>query len=301
MSHHITVVPASTRIGRETIRVLLGSESKPCVRGIYRDTSKVPDNFNANPNFQTATGDIGVGDALDFSRSDAVFYIPPAIYDGPDQGEWATRSAENVKNSLRDAPNVKKLVLLSAIGSQYDHGIGIIRLNHISERILKDAAPEVIIVRPSWFQEEFASFLEMAQADPPIIHSWITPLDYKVPLVSRKDVGECCAKSLLSESTNPSPHFLKLFGPRFYSSIDLKNAVEEVTGKDVELRAIEKDHLAGHFAKQIPEEYLQDYVDLATAILPGGIIAGDLIYDNATFKGQVELVDTLRQLYTKPA
>ncbi|RJE25245.1 hypothetical protein PHISCL_02395 [Aspergillus sclerotialis] len=301
MPDHITVVPASTRTGRETIRALLASESKPCVRGIYRDTSKAPTDFIANPNFQAAPGDISTGNFLDFSRSDAVFYVPPGIYDGTDQGEWAARIAKNVKNSLRDAPNVKKLVLLSALGCQHEHGIGLIRLNHISETILKDAAPEVVIIRPAWFQEEFASWLDMAQSHPPVIHSWITPLDYKVPLVSIKDVGECCAKNLLTETTNPNLHILKVFGPRMYSALDIKYAVDTVIGKEVELKGIEKGQLAAYFANQIPERYLQKYVDLATAFLPGGIGAGDLVYDKFTYKGQREIVDTLYQLYGKPA
>ncbi|KAF4981582.1 hypothetical protein FZEAL_2648 [Fusarium zealandicum] len=298
MPSHITVVPASTKAGRETIRVLLASDSKPVVRGIYRDPSKAPVDFINSSNFDAIKGDVGSGSDLDFNGSDAVFYIPPPIYDGTDQGEWATQTATNVKKALQEA-NVKRLLILSAIGSQNDHGIGVLRINYISDTILKEAAPEVLIVRPSYFQEDFTSLLEDAKKDPPVVQSWITPIDHTIPMVSLKDIGKHCASSLLSKSTKPSPHYTKLFGPRFYGALDLKKAVEEVTGKEVELKLVENDQLANFFAELLPEAYVQEFVDMTTGGLPGGIIAKNFVYDDDTIKGQVELVDTLRESYTK--
>jgi uncharacterized protein YbjT (DUF2867 family) len=123
MPLRIAVVPASTKAGRETIRQLLEAESKPFVRGIYRDPSKAPSDFAQNPNFEAVKGDVGAGAGLDFSSADAVFYVPPPTYDGTDQGEWATRCAENVKKAIHDAASVKRLLLFSALGAQHDHGI----------------------------------------------------------------------------------------------------------------------------------------------------------------------------------
>jgi hypothetical protein len=206
MSLRITIVPASTKAGRETIRQLLEFKEKSLtIRGIYRDTSKVPSEFTQHANFEATEGDVGTASGLDFSSSDAVFYIPPPTYDGTDQGEWATQSAKNVKSAILGAPSVKRLLIFSAVGSQHDHGIvriisskirsrvsrltgrefqGILRQNHITYTILKDAVPEVVVVRPGYFQEEFAHALEMAQADPPVLYSWITPVEHKIPIVS---------------------------------------------------------------------------------------------------------------------
>jgi hypothetical protein len=61
---------------------------------------------------------------------------------------------------------------------------GLLCLNHISETILRDAAQEVIMIRPGFFYDEFAHALEEARADPPAFHSWITPVDHKIPMVS---------------------------------------------------------------------------------------------------------------------
>jgi hypothetical protein len=123
MSPHFTIVPASTSSGRETIRTLLASESKPFVRGVYRDISKAPAEFTQNPNFEAVKGDVSTGEGLDFSNSDAVLYVPPPTYDGTDTAEHATRAALHIQKAIQIAPKVKRLVLHSALGAQFDHGI----------------------------------------------------------------------------------------------------------------------------------------------------------------------------------
>ncbi|CAI4212308.1 unnamed protein product [Parascedosporium putredinis] len=259
MPRRIVILPASTKAGRETIRVLLQSESKPFVRAVYRNPAKAPAEFLQNPNFEAVQGDVSSGSGLDFAGFDTLFYIPPRPM----------------------SP-------------------GVLRLNHISDEILKNSVPQVSIVRPGYITEEWAHFLDAAKADPPVLHSWISPVDHKVPMVDLKDIGECCANTLLSEQTKPSPYYFKLFGPQHYSSADLKDAVEKVVGTKTELKLIERDQLSGFFAQLgIPETHVPDFVGMTTAVLPGGIMAGDFGYDEDTVRGKVELVDGLREMYEK--
>ncbi|KAF5667618.1 hypothetical protein FHETE_5676 [Fusarium heterosporum] len=295
MPYHITVLPASTKAGRETIRVLLESEAKPSIRAVYRDPSKAPAEFVQKSNFEAVKGDVGNGSSLDFTGSDAVFYIPPPTFDGTDQAEWATRSATNVKKALKDA-GVKRLLILSAIGSQNSSGIGVLRLNHISDEMLKDSVPEVAIIRPSYFFEDFGSLLDAAGEENPIIYSWITPIDYKIPMVGLKDVAENCANSLL-EPAKPSPHYWNLFGPRAYGSVDLKEAIEEITGKRVELVLVERDQLLDYWKNIVPEAYAEEFKEMTTCGLADGVIAKDFVYDEKTVRGKQELIDGLRGVY----
>ncbi|KAF5567326.1 hypothetical protein FPHYL_3364 [Fusarium phyllophilum] len=296
MSRHITVIPASTKAGRETIRVLLESESKPTIRAVYRDTSKAPPEFLKHSNFEAVKGDIGDGDSLDFTGSNTVFYIPPPTYDGTDTGDWATRAGTNVKKALQKA-NIHRLLILSAIGAHNSSGIGVLRVNYISDELLKDSVPEVSIVRPTYFHEDWAHLLDAAKEENPTIYSWITPIDYKIPLVGLNDVAENCADALLAETAKPSPHYFNVFGPRAYGSLDLKEAVEEITGKKYELKLVEKDQLLDYWKQIVPEYYAEEFKEMTTCGLEDGIIAKNFVYDGNTVRGKVELVDALRSLY----
>ena len=195
---------------------------------------------------------------------------------------------------------------------------GVLCLNHISDEILKDAVPEVIIVRPTYFFEDFAPFLDAAKEDNPTIYSWITPIDYKFPMVSNqfrvktkkintdithqvglKDIASSCVNSLLSSPAKPSPHYYKLFGPRAYGANDPKEAVEEITGKKVELKLVEKDQLLDYWKQIVPEAHAEEFKEMTVAGLGDGIIGKDIKYDENTVVGEQGLVDALRALYKK--
>ena len=117
----VSVIPASSNAGRAAVRQLL-KDGGVTVRGFYRNVGKAPDEFQQSPNFTAVQGDVQDASSLSFSGSDAVFYVPPPIYDGTDLGDFATRAANNVKAALVEA-SVKRLVLLSAPGSQHSSGI----------------------------------------------------------------------------------------------------------------------------------------------------------------------------------
>ncbi|KAH6880002.1 hypothetical protein B0T10DRAFT_581962 [Thelonectria olida] len=295
MPAHITIVPASTQAGKETVLFLLASKSKPFVRGIYRDPSKAPTEFTQHPNFEAVKGDVGSGAGLDFSGSNAVMYIPPPTYDGTDQGQFATQTALNVKKALQNAPNVTRLLLHSSMGAQHDHGIGILRLNHISDNVLKHTVPEVLVVRPAYFYENWADALKTMQADPPRLESPIPLAEYQIPMVSAKDVGEYFANALLEESAKPGLQHVDLYGPRHYSSLDVKKAIEDVTGKEGELVNIERDALSQWYEKHVPKVYAQEFADMILGALPGGVMEH---FDDQPqiVRGKTELGDAMREM-----
>ncbi|KAF5723040.1 isoflavone reductase P3 [Fusarium mundagurra] len=298
MSTHITVLPASTKVGKETIRILLASPANFTIRGIYRDTSKAPDEYTSYPNFSSVKGDVASEESLDFSHSDAVLYVPPPTYENIDQSEWAKKTANNVKDALKKSA-VKRLVVLSGLGSQNDHGIGFVRLNHHTDKILKDSVPEVTILQSTHFQEEFEYMFQMPLGDPPTISSWIAPRDFKIPIVSLRDVGEVCAKNLLSKLESSSPQVLKIFGPRTYSSIDLRDMFEEITGNKVELGLAQGEDLKAFFRQILPEHCIADFMEMIESSLPGGLIAKEYEADENTVTGKVDMLEVFRELGNK--
>ncbi|KAF4969092.1 hypothetical protein FSARC_3615 [Fusarium sarcochroum] len=300
MSSHITIIPASTKAGKETIRVLLASPEKPLVRGVYRDTSKAPAEYTEHPNFEAVKGDVANGDSLNFNGTEAVLYVPPPTYEKIDQADWAKQAANNVKNALQSA-GVKKLVVLSGLGSQYDHGIGLVRLNHHTDQVLKDSVAEVTTIQSTHFQEEFQYMFQMPLGDPPTISSWIAPGEYKVPIVSVKDVGDICALCLLAKPGKAGTQTIKIMGPQPYSSNDLRDIFEEVTGEKVELRLAQGEDLKAFFRQLFPEHCIPDFMEMIESSLPGGLITNEYDYDENTVRGNIELLDTMRELSKKHA
>jgi nucleoside-diphosphate-sugar epimerase len=120
---YITVVPASPKTGQAAIRSLLAEPSGPTVRGVYRDLAKVPAEFKSNPRFEAVQGNVEELSTLDLSGSDAVLHITPPLYDDEtDIVAHARMVSENVKAAIQKAGSVRRLVYVSSVGAQYDHG-----------------------------------------------------------------------------------------------------------------------------------------------------------------------------------
>ncbi|KAK5166834.1 uncharacterized protein LTR77_007563 [Saxophila tyrrhenica] len=297
MPLQITVLPASTQAGRETIRSLLAEGEPPLIQAVYRDVSKAPSEFTSHADFKAVKGDVSSGTGLDFSTSDAVFYIPPPTYDGTDSSEFGRNAANNVKAALETASGVKRIVLLSAMGAQNDKGVGILSINHVTDETLKTSAAEVVVVKPGFFMETWVSALDTAKADTPYFDSYITPDDHEIAVVSLDDIGKVCAQQLLDtgNSLPSSPYSVNLRGPRDYSALDVQSALQEVTGKKVKINAIKPDQLPAFFGQHVPAQYADELAEMTAACLPGGLIAKEMVQEEGVARGQIELVEVLRK------
>lgn len=109
-----------------------------------------------------------------------------------------------------------------------------------------------------------------------------------------QDISQYCAAALVDESVNPGFREAALFGPRLYSSLDIKHAVEEVTGKQATMKVIKKENLVSWFEGQVPKFYAQEFADMVISILPGGTLEEDFVYGENTVRGKVDIVDALR-------
>ena len=120
----VTVLPASARTSQSTIRALLAHPSQPIVKGVYRDPSKAPEEFKSNPRFEAVTGDMKDASTLNLGGSTAVIVtIPPIRDENVDITANAKIIAANVKIAVQNAPSVKRLVMVSTKGAQYEHGL----------------------------------------------------------------------------------------------------------------------------------------------------------------------------------
>ncbi|KAL2257809.1 hypothetical protein VTK26DRAFT_9151 [Humicola hyalothermophila] len=295
----ITVAPASPRTGLATIRALLASPAATKVIGVYRDLSRVPAELAADPRFQAVRGDVEDAGSLDFAGSDAVLSITPPLYHSTqDVIAHARAVSENVKAAVARAGTVKRVVLLSSAGAQYESGTGEILSNHQSEVVMKDAAPEVVFVRCAYFMENWAMSVETVK-EAGFFFSTLTPMDYALPMIAVQDIGSTCAEELLAagQPLASSPSIFELHGPRPYTAVDVQKAFEEASGKSVEIRPVEKDGLLDFYSAVFPPAVAKLFVEMNLSFLEGGILYEDPNPTGEVRTGKTELVEAVKQMY----
>ncbi|PFH55713.1 hypothetical protein XA68_17739 [Ophiocordyceps unilateralis] len=296
----VAVAPASAKCARAAIRRLLAA-SEPVVeiRALYRDLSRVPDDFSRCPRFQAVQADVSDPSSLDFAGCEAVLAITPPVYDGRDIVLYAEDVSKNVKDAILRSGTVKRLVLLSSCGAQFRHGVGEIKTNNAAERVFADTdIPAVTFVRCAYFMENWTANLDTLRAPQPFFYSTVTPLDWKMAMVTIDDIGSTLASELLSHTNPPAkPHIFELHGPRLYTPLDVREAFSRALGSQVSVKPVERDELHAFFSRLFPPQIVGEWVEMATCFLPGGVIAADrMSYDDVMIvRGTTHLADAIKK------
>ncbi|PKY01179.1 NAD(P)-binding protein [Aspergillus campestris IBT 28561] len=292
----ITILPASSKTAQATIRSLLSTPTNTNlhIRGLYRDPTRAPPEFTSHPAFHATHGDIRDANTLDLAGTDALFVMTPPRHDVDDIFQWAREASENTRAAI-ERSSVRRVVLLSSMGAEFESGTGEIRTNHIAEEILQDAAPEVVIVRAAYFMENWAGGVSSVKdQENPYFESVITPLEYEVPMVAIKDIGSACAAHLLTPTLPESPYIFELHGPKPYSVLDVQRAFKDATGKDVAVRPVEKQDLPAFFGQFLPPALVGPFVEMTVGFLPGGVMAqGNPDAEKRVQRGRTGLGDVI--------
>ena len=112
--------------------------------------------------------------------------------------------------------------------------------------------------------------------------------------MSVRDVGDYCAKALLGDAPVSSPYIVDMMGPRDYSSLDIKEAVEKLSGEQVSLTTVAREGLAEYWTEEgVPKEHVPEFVEFVAAMHPGGVLAGHSSLGTHIVRGKLELVDVL--------
>jgi uncharacterized protein YbjT (DUF2867 family) len=175
---------------------------------------------------------------------------------------------------------------------------GEIITNHTSEVVLKDAAPEVVFIRASYFMNTWIESVDTVKNEG-FFYSVVTPSDFAWPQIAVQDIGEEAAKELLSTAPLKSnPYIFELHGPRLYSSIDTQKAFSEAAGREIELRSVPKEGLLEFFGHFLGPLRAQTYVDMTVGFLPGGIIYENPQPTAEVRKGKTELLDVFKSWFS---
>ena len=112
------------------------------------------------------------------------------------------------------------------------------------------------------------------------------------------DIGAFCASKALATDTIPSnqPQIVEIHGPRAYTPLDVRKALEEVTKKQVELRLVEKDELTSFFGGIFPPHVAPLMAEMTCSMLPESGILNDPENTTPSHRGNDTLTDVFRRM-----
>jgi uncharacterized protein YbjT (DUF2867 family) len=250
------VMGVTGQVGGAAARALL-AEKLP-VRAILRDASK------AQP-WKDLGAEIFIADATDvdaltkaLSGIEAAFLlIPPNFMPAPDFPE--AQAALNAYEQAVSAAQPGRVVYLSSIGSQLDHGLGLITQTHMLEVQLGKLPIAQAFLRPGWFMEN--SVWDVASAKEGVINSYLQPLDRKVPMVSTEDIGRIAADVL--KETWTGTRIVEIDGPEGVSPNDLAEAFADVLQRPVLPKVVPQEEWQPNFlAMGMPADRTAPRIDM---------------------------------------
>lgn len=174
--------------------------------------------------------------AAAFAGAEAVFILPPPVFD-PTPGYEEAWKVINAVVAASKRARPARVVCLSTVGA--DAG----RNNLLSQRTLLEEALArvslpVTFLRPAWFLENAAWDVASAR-ELGVIHSFLLPLDRRIPMVSALDVGRVAAQLLREPGSGQ--RVVQLEGPSKVSPNDLAAAFARALGRPVRAEIVPRD------------------------------------------------------------
>jgi uncharacterized protein YbjT (DUF2867 family) len=158
------------------------------------------------------------------------------------------------------------VVLLSSVGAHQVKGTGPIVTLHDAEQALRATGLPVTFVRASYFMENWAPVLPVAQKDG-VLPSFL-PASVSFPSVSVRDIGPAAAQALLAGPRGT--RIIELAGPRSYVPGDVSAAAARVLGRPVSLAESPLDAVVPTFTSfGLSENIATLYRELYAGLISG--------------------------------
>ena len=167
----------------------------------------------------------------------AFLMVPPMMAPAPGFPE-AKAVLASFREALRRSPP-PRLALLSSVGSEQPHGLGLITPTHMMEEALGDLPMPTAFVRAGSFVENNLGLLEPAKSSG-VFPSFMQPTDRPFPTVATDDIGREVARLLVAGWTGKMT--VELGSP--VSPDDLARAMGEVLGRPVRAQAVPRSDWA---------------------------------------------------------
>ena len=271
------------QVGGVVARTLLAAGKN--VRAVVRDRKK-GDEW-ARQGCDIAVADMNEADSLAqaFTGTEGVLLLLPPIFD-PAPGFAEVRAILAALKSALQRARPAQIVSISTVGAQARQE-NLLTQHTLHEQILGELPLPITFLRPAWFMENAAWDLAPAR-DTGVIHSFLQPLDRRIPMVATADIGRMAAK-LLQERT-AHHRVVELEGPRQVSPEDIASSFARLLGRSVTARTVPHDTWESLFRSQGMKN------PLPRIRMLDGFNQGWITFEHQPLQGAIELDTVLRGL-----
>lgn len=231
------------RVGGAAARRLL--EAGLPVRAVVRDAAKGAAWAERGCKVAVAAMDDAAALIRAFADAEAVFVVPPPVFD-PAPGFPEARANVAALRAALEASRPGRVVWLSTVGAQARQP-NLLSQHTLMEAAIADLALPVTVLRPAWFMDN-AEWDIAAARDEGVLRSFLAPLDRAIPMVAARDVGATAAELL--RETWTGHRLIELEGPAAISPNDLAAALARVLGRDVRAEVVPRETWGGLFRAQ---------------------------------------------------
>ncbi|HLI29824.1 MAG TPA: NAD(P)H-binding protein [Terriglobia bacterium] len=262
------VTGATGHTGRAVTETLL-AQGKP-VTVVARDPKKAENWKKQGAKIVKATLEDAASMQRALSGADGAYLLVPPNYGAPNFLEDRRRVTDAVAEAVR-ASRIPHIVVLSSVGGHLASGTGLILSNHYAEEALGGAAPNVTILRPAYFIENWEASAGAVKTEG-ILYSFLDP-QRKIPMIATLDIGRIAAECLLNPARGR--RVLEMAGPQDYSPEDIAAAFATVLGRPVRVHGAP---LSAIVPTLTPLGFSPDVARLFEE-MTGGINSGHVAYE----------------------
>jgi uncharacterized protein YbjT (DUF2867 family) len=255
----IAVTTPTGNIGSRVVEALIEAGADLTV--LVRDPARLPDEVRARATVQQGTLEDAAFVRRATAGADALFLLIPPAYTTDDWAGFQLGIGRAAADAVR-ANGIRRVVLLSSGGAHRDDLYAVSRIGKV-ERMLEEAAPDVVSLRAGFFMENFLSAVQTIAEHGTIFMS-LRP-DLSLAMVATRDIGDVAARWLLD--TGWSGHHVRgVQGAADLTPSDVAAAFSAVLGREVRyVQVSEEDARQALRAMGASEHVADEYPRLFTA------------------------------------
>lgn len=224
----IAITAPTGNIGRKLVAALQEQGEHKLVL-LARDESKLTEEKSKGAEIKT--GDLTNADYVKEATKgvDSLFCLIPPNFASEDMVGLYKTISQNFADAIQ-ANGIRRAVLLSSVGAHLGRGVGPVNGAFHAEQIMRKATPNLVIMRPGYFMENFLHSMETIKS----ANSVFLPMspEASVPMIATQDIAAKAAELL--SSPFHGTQLVPLHGPKDYTLKEATEAISEALGMKLE-------------------------------------------------------------------